>query len=79
MFHAWQGITRYLLHSTSNAKAQIWGNNFTRGGRILMCYLCHDDPEKPCRCECKTEWIYADTCTRCGHVVDIDPFKYDGD
>lgn len=44
-----------------------------------MCYLCHDDPEKPCRCECKTEWIYADTCTRCGHVVDIDPFKYDGD
>jgi hypothetical protein len=39
-----------------------------------MCYLCHDDPDKECRCNCEREWIWADTCKMCGHVVDIDNF-----
>ena len=44
-----------------------------------MCYFCHNEPENLCQCECKPEWIYTDSCTHCGHGVDVTDFDYDDD
>ena len=44
-----------------------------------MCYLCHYRSEKLCHCNCERKWIYADSCTHCGHDIDVPDFDDGGD